>query len=84
MKQCHYLRLTIESIKEKYKNSRNPIEAEKKIKSEMMTAYKNFNSGSIKNGAGQAYLSSSLSKSAFGTKASSLVTAGMSGLEETE
>ena len=67
----------IESIKEKYKNSRNPIEAEKKIKSEMMTAYKNFNSGSIKNGAGQAYLSSSLSKSAFGTKASALVTAGM-------
>ena len=68
---------TIESIKEKYKNSRNPIQAEIKIKNEMMTAYKNFNSGSIKNGAGQAYLSSSLSKSAFGTKASALVTAGM-------
>ena len=68
---------TIDSIKEKHKNSRNPIEAEKKIKSEMTTVYKNFNSGSIKNGAGQAYLSSSLSKSAFGTKASSLVTAGI-------
>ena len=67
----------IESIKEKYKNSRNPIQAEKKIKSEMMTAYKNFSSGSIKNGAGEAYLSSSLSKSAFGTKASPLVTAGI-------
>jgi len=67
----------IESIKEKYKNSRNPLEAEKKIKSEMMKVYKDFSSGSIKNGAGEAYLSSSLSKSAFGTKASPLVTAGI-------
>jgi len=68
---------TIDSIKEKHKNSRNPIQAEIKIKNEMMTAYKNFSSGSIKNGAGEAYLSSSLSKSAFGTKASPLVTAGI-------
>jgi hypothetical protein len=68
---------TIDSIKEKHKNSRNPLQAEIKIKNEMTKAYKDFSSGSIKNGAGQAYLSSSLSKSAFGTKASSLVTAGI-------
>ena len=68
---------TIESIKEKHKNSRNPLQAEIKIKNEMTRAYKDFSSGSIKNGAGQAYLSSSLSKSAFGTKASSVVTAGI-------
>ena len=67
----------IESIKEKHKNSRNPIQAEIKIKNEMTRAYKDFSSGLIKNGANQAYLSSSLSKSAFGTKASSVVTAGI-------
>ena len=68
---------TIESIKEKHKNSRNPIQAEIKIKNEMTKTYKDFSSGLIKNGANQPYLSSSLSKSAFGTKASSVVTAGI-------
>ena len=68
---------TIDSIKEKHKNSRNPIQAEIKIKNEMMKVYKDFSSGIIKNGVGEAYLSSSLSKSAFGTKASPLVTAGI-------
>ena len=68
----------IESIKEKYKNNGNPIQAEKAVKKEMMNVYTRYTSGRmINNGTQQPYLSSRLAKSAFGTKASQLVSSGI-------
>ena len=68
----------IESIKEKHKNNGNPIQAEKLVKKEMMAAYTKYTSGRMINaGTQQPYLSSRLAKSAFGTKASQLVSSGI-------
>ena len=68
----------IESIKEKHKNNGNPIQAEKLVKKEMMNAYTRYTSGRMINaGTQQPYLSSRLAKSAFGTKASQLVSSGI-------
>ena len=68
----------IEAIKEKHKNNGNPIQAEKLVKKEMMNAYTRYTSGRMINaGTQQPYLSSRLAKSAFGTKASQLVSSGI-------
>jgi len=68
----------IESIKEKHKNNGNPIQAEKLVKKEMMAAYTKYTNGNMINQSTQLpYLSSRLAKSAFGTKASILVSSGI-------
>ena len=68
----------IESIKEKHKNNGNPIQAEKLVKKEMMAAYTKYTNGNMINqGTQLPYLSSRLAKSAFGTKASILVSSGI-------
>ena len=68
----------IESIKEKHKNNGNPIQAEKLVKKEMMAAYTKYTNGNMINQSTQLpYLSSRLAKSAFGTKASQLVSSGI-------
>ncbi len=68
----------IESIKEKHKNNGNPIQAEKLVKKEMMAAYNKYTNGNMINqGTQLPYLSSRLAKSAFGTKASQLVSSGI-------
>ena len=68
----------IESIKEKHKNNGNPIQAEKLVKKEMMAAYTRYTNGNMINkGTQLPYLSSRLAKSAFGTKASQLVSSGI-------
>lgn len=67
----------IESVKEKYANSSNPVQAQQKLTTELMKVYKKYSSGKVKNKTGSFYLSNNLSKSAFGTKASQLVTAGV-------
>jgi len=68
----------IESIKEKHKNNGNPIQAEKLVKKEMMAAYNKYTNGNMINqGTQLPYLSSRLAKSAFGTKASILVSSGI-------
>ena len=67
----------IATIGEKHKNSSNPLVSEKKVKKEMMDAYKLYSSGALKNTDGNSFLSSNLSKRLFSTKASQLVTAGI-------
>ena len=62
----------------KHKNNGNPIQAEKLVKKEMMAAYTKYTNGNMINqGTQLPYLSSRLAKSAFGTKASILVSSGI-------
>tara|TARA_R100001594_G_scaffold89899_3_gene124399 strand:- start:3995 stop:5695 length:1701 start_codon:yes stop_codon:yes gene_type:complete len=72
-----YFTAEIEGIKEKYKNSHNPVEAEKKVKSEMQKVYKKYISGKFTNAGGNPFLSSNLARSGFNTKANNLITQGL-------
>ena len=72
-----YFTAEIEGIKEKYKNSHNPVEAEKKVKSEMQDVYKKYLRGKTTNAGGNSFLSSNLARSGFNTKANNLITQGL-------
>ena len=72
------LAAALETIKVNHANQTNPVEAEKRVKTKMMLAYKKFSNGTMKKtGEGTPYLSSNLSKRLFSTKASELVTKGI-------
>ena len=72
-----YFTAEIESIKEKHKNSHNPVEAEKKVKKEMQDVYKKYLRGKTTNAGGNSFLSSNLARSGFNTKANNLITQGL-------
>jgi len=72
-----YFTTEIEGIKEKFKNSHDPVQAEKKVRSEMQKVYKKYLRGKTTNAGGNPFLSSNLARSGFNTKANNLITQGL-------